>query len=321
MRQFFTFSLCYLLAGIALVLLVREDPVQLLTFILVKSYSLALSLMEYAKYLGLFLIAGLWFTRHLGLKQRLVPTIYAFFGCIMFSAAFSLVKTSIPYVAPFYADTMLADLDAALHFGTAPWAVTHELARFIPANAIVLLYLGIWSLPAVFLPVIIAITDTDADRSKRYLILYVMCWVGLGNFVAGMFSSAGPIYYDRLLGTERFGELITALETSGITASKLGTVQAGLWTQYTKNGQSIGSGISAFPSVHVGVATVFALYLAERSRALMPLGLIFLAAILFASVYNGWHYAVDGYASVALIYAAWAVMQRRNVAFAFYKPA
>lgn len=321
MRQFFTFSLIYLLAGIALVFLVREDPATLLMFVLIKSVSLAMSLMDYAKYLGIFLIIGLWFTRHLGLKQRIVPTIYAILGCMMFSAAFSLVKTSIPSVVPFYADEMLANLDAAMHFGTAPWTMAHELASYIPANAIVILYFGIWTLPAIFLPVIIAITDTDAERTKRFLILHVLCWIGLGNVVATLFSSVGPIYYDRLLGGERFADLNTALETSGITASKLGVVQQGLWTQYIENGQSIGSGISAFPSVHVGVATVFALYLAERSRALMPVGIVFLGAICFASVYNGWHYAVDGYASMVLVFLAWALMQRRNVAFASYKPA
>ncbi|MEM9584520.1 MAG: phosphatase PAP2 family protein [Pseudomonadota bacterium] len=321
MRQFFFFSLIYLLAGIALVMLVREDPITLLLFVLIKSVSLATYLVDYAKYFGVFLIIGLWFTRHLGLKQRIVPTLYAIMGCLMFSAAFSLVKTSIPSVVPFYADEMLANLDAALHFGFDPWTVAHSFADYIPANAIVILYFGLWTLPAIFLPVIIAITDTDDDRTKRFLVLHVLCWIGLGNVVATILSSVGPVYYDRLLGGTRFADLTSALETSGITASKLGVVQEGLWTQYIENGQSIGSGISAFPSVHVGVATVFALYLAERSRALIPVSVLFLGTISFASVYNGWHYAVDGYASMVLIFAAWAIQQRRNVAFASMKPA
>ncbi|MDA8747188.1 phosphatase PAP2 family protein [Litoreibacter sp.] len=321
MRQFFFFSLLYLLAGIVLILLVREDPVMQLQFILLKSISLGMALIGYVKYLGVFLIVGLYFTRHLGLKQRIIPTVYAIMGCMIFSGAFSLVKTSIPSVVPFYADAMLANLDAALHFGVAPWTFTHGLSDIIPANLIVLFYFGIWTLPAIFLPVIIAITDTDTERTKRFLILHVVCWIGLGNVVATLFSSVGPVYYDRLLGGDRFAGLTTALANSGMSDTRLGVVQDGLWTQLTENGQSIGSGISAFPSVHVGVATVFALYLAERSRALMPVGIAFLGIIVFASVYNGWHYAVDGYASIALILAAWAVQQRRNVAFASYKPA
>ncbi len=321
MRQFFSFSLIYLMGAVALVMVVREDPIALLQFVLIQSYLHVVSMIGYIKYLGLFFLIGLWFTRHLGLKQRIAPTLYAFFGCLLFSAAFSLVKTSIPYVVPFYADEWLANLDAALHFGTDPWVFTHSLSDYIPANAVVLLYFGIWSIPAVFFPVIMAITDTDTARTKRFLFLHVLCWLGLGNVVAAAFSSVGPIYYDRLIGGTRFTDLTTALETSGITESKLGIVQEGLWTQYIENGQSIGSGISAFPSVHVGVATVFTLYLIERSRALIPVAVLFLAAISFASVYNGWHYAVDGYASMAVIFAAWAFQQRRNVAFATYKPA
>lgn len=321
MKNFFAFSALYLLVAVALVFVVREDPATLLAFVFLKTMDLAMSLGTYAKYLGLFLLAGLYLTRHLGIKQRIVPTIYAVLGCMMFSSAFSLVKTTIPHVMPFWADEMFADLDALLHFGTDPWVWTHGLSGYIPASAVVILYFFIWTLPAIFLPVILAITDTDQGRINRYLVLHVFCWIGLGNVLATCFASVGPIYYDRLLGGERFAGLIDALETSGITGSKLGVVQQGLWTQYIENGQSIGSGISAFPSVHNGVAMVFTLYLIERSKLLTPLALIFMAAICFASVYNGWHYAVDGYASMILISVVWALQRRRNVAFAQVAPA
>ncbi|MEM6406873.1 MAG: phosphatase PAP2 family protein [Pseudomonadota bacterium] len=321
MRNFLIFSAAYLCLGIALIFLVREDPQTQLAFVYVKSLSLAESLLVYAKYLGIFVVIGLFVTRHMGVANRLVPTLYAFLGCMLFSSAFSLWKTTIPYVVPFYADEMLADLDAWMHFGTDPWVWVHQFSDLIPANAVVVFYFWMWTLPAIFLPVIIAITDTDAERSKRFLILHVLCWIGLGNVIAAMFSSVGPVYYDRLLGGARFADLNLALEATGVTASKLGIVQEGLWTQYSENSQSIGSGISAFPSVHVGVSTVFALYLCERSRTLAPVGLFFLAAISFFSVYNGWHYAVDGYVSMVLMFAAWAALRRRNVAFAPMAPA
>ena len=156
---------------------------------------------------------------------------------------------------------------------------------------------------------------------KRFAILHVVCWVGLGNVLALAFSSVGPVFYDRLLDTDRFAELLLALKTSGIEASRIGAIQANLWTLYIEEGQAVGSGISAFPSVHVGVATVFALYLMERSKWLAPIAILFLAMILFFSVYLGYHYALDGYASIIVIVAAWALLRRRNVAFATYSPA
>lgn len=325
MRNFFFFSLIYTACAVLLVMVLRDDPASLLGFVLLKSISLATSLGDYLKYLGVVLLAILWLTRHSGLRNRLTPAIYAFMGCLVFSAGFSLVKTSIPFINPFWADPLMADLDAMMH-GADPWVLAHALSDHISANAVVLMYFGVWTLPAIFLPLIIAVTDGDTARQNRFLILHIICWVGLGNVMAAGFASAGPIYYDALLGGTRFAGLTDALVTSGITDSKLGMVQATLWENYAEKAQAIGSGISAFPSVHVGVSTVFALYLAERSRWLAPLGLVFLATIQFCSVYNGWHYAVDGYASMIVITLAWWALKKRenvgrNVAFATYNPA
>ena len=237
------------------------------------------------------------------------------FGCLVFSAAFGLIKCTFPYVVPFYADPMLAKLDANLHFGHDPWVFVHKFSDFIPPRGLELLYFDLWLAAGMFLPVIIALTDTDIKRTNRYLILFVFCWIGLGNVLAIAFSSVGPVYYDRLLDTQRFAGLTLALESSGLRGGIMGRIQDYLWMQYEQNGQSFGSGISAFPSMHVGVATVVAFYLAERSRFLMPLGVLFLVAITFCSVYNGWHYAVDGYVSIIVISLAWAVMTRRKVTF------
>jgi hypothetical protein len=315
MKHFFVFSALYFLVSVAILFLGREDTMSSLIFVFFNAVGDSQFLWNKWPYVALVVAVGWWLTRHTGFKHRIVPALYAFFGCLLFSAAFSLVKTTIPHVVPFYADPMLANLDAALHLGQDPWALVHKLSDYVPANWLVLLYFDLWLWPALFLPLLIALTDTDAQRTKRYLILYAFCWIGLGNVVATMFSSVGPVYYDRLLGAERFVGLTMALESSGVSTSIFGGVQEYLWIQYVENGQSFGSGISAFPSVHVGVATVVAFYLAERSRYLMPLGLAFLIAISFASVYNGWHYAVDGYVSILLITAAWAVMTRRKVTF------
>jgi hypothetical protein len=315
MKKFFLFSAFYLVAAVALLFILRDDPLGTLTYTLISAVNDSKFLLSKWPYLLPLLGIGWYVTRAQGCKHLLVPTLHAFFGCLMFSAAFGMVKINIPYVVPFYADEMLANADAALHFGHDPWVLVHTLADYIPYRALEILYFDMWLLPAWFLPLSMVLTDSNIERTNRYLVLFVFCWVGLGNVVATMFSSVGPVYYDRLMGTERFVGLTLALESSGLTGSIMGGVQEYLWMQYNENGQSFGSGISAFPSVHVGVAAVVAFYLAERSRYLMPLGLVFLAAISFASVYNGWHYAVDGYVSILLITAAWAVMTRRKVTF------
>lgn len=320
MRLFFLFSVLYTSLGVLLTVNLREDPSQLLAFVSIAALGSIDVLIYYLKYLLVILAIVLFLTRKHSLTARLLPSAYALLGCLIFSAGFSLFKTAIPYIQPFYADPLFAGMDKSLHFGTDPWVLTHKFSEIIPAQWVVFAYFALWSLPASFLPMILAITDPDTCRQNRFLVLHVLCWMGLGNVVALAFSSVGPVYYDRLLETSRFPDLIAALKTSGISATVLGKVQDNLWLSYAENHQSIGSGISAFPSVHVGVATVFALYLAERSRYLAPVGILFLMVILFCSVYIGWHYAVDGYASILLIVVAWFLLRRplrlwrRNVA-------
>ena len=321
MKAFFQFSLLYFAVAVGFLFLGREDPMRSLLFTFVSTVSDSRFLWDKWPFVILVLAGGWWLSRRTGFRHRAIPTLYAFFGCLLFSAAFGLVKTTFPHVIPFYADPMLAKLDASLHFGHDPYTLVHKFSDFVPPRGLELLYFDLWLPPGLFLPVLMALTDTDTKRTNRYLILFAVCWIGLGNILAMAFSSVGPVYYDRLLDTQRFVGLTLALESSGLSTSIMGGVQEYLWMQYEKTGQSFGSGISAFPSVHVGLATVVAFYLAERSRYLMPIGILFLVAISFGSVYNGWHYAVDGYVSIILISIAWAAMQRRNVAFASFKPA
>ena len=100
-----------------------------------------------------------------------------------------------------------------------------------------------------------------------------------------------------------------AIQASGLAEAKIGLVQDGLWTVYSEHSQMIGSGISAFPSVHNGVAALMMFYLFERSRWLAPVGVLFCGLILFCSVYVGWHYAIDGYFSILAVWAAWYALR------------
>ena len=61
------------------------------------------------------------------------------------------------------------------------------------------------------------------------------------------------------------------------------------------------------PSIHVAAATLNALLLASLDRRLGLVGLGYAGAILFGSVYFGWHYALDGYVSILGVLAIWRV--------------
>jgi hypothetical protein len=89
-----------------------------------------------------------------------------------------------------------------------------------------------------------------------------------------------------------------------------------LWAAYATGEGAVGTGISAMPSLHVAIVTLCAIsswYLSWR----VGLAMTFYAVVILAgSVHLGWHYAVDGYASiigVAVIwYAVGKVLDRRT---------
>lgn len=133
----------------------------------------------------------------------------------------------------------------------------------------------------------------------RYLWALALVMSVIGTVFAMLFSSVGPILYDRLLGGDRFSGLEAALAT--YPANNYVTVYADyLWQNYVNGTAQFGTGISAMPSVHVAVATTNALYLSGLDRRLGVAGWIFAGIIMFGSVYTGWHYAL-GSAAAAMI--------------------
>lgn len=246
------------------------------------------------------------------LKHRVLLTFYALVATVLTQAGFTLLKNTLPFITPYFADPFFANLDQALHFGVDPWVIAHQLAAYLPVEALINSYLAVWGLPALALPVIVAVSDGDHARSMRTLVMYLVAWIGIGNVLAFAGLSVGPVYYDRLLGTERFADLTSILHSSGVSATHIGYIQQALWDIYSGQSASVGSGISAFPSVHVATATVTAIYMVERSKWLLPLAALFLLSILFVSIFTGYHYAVDGYASIIVIFGLWWVLKRRN---------
>ncbi len=314
MRTFFAFSVAYVLVAILVLFVSRDHPGAQLYDGLVQSIQTARAFVGYlpAIVVGLALLAtaGSQFVS----RQSMAAIGWGLGACLLFPLGFTFVKSSMPFISPFYADPALAAFDRALHGGVDPWQLTHVLAPYIDADFISLLYFVIWGLPAAFLPVIIATCDNDLGRRNRFLVLYAFIWIGLGNVLAYAGSSVGPVFYDQLMGTDRFADLAVALQASGLAQTEFALIQDRLWALFEAQSQSVGSGISAFPSIHNGVATIVMLYLWERSRWLAPVGLAFSGLILFSSVYVGWHYAVDGYASIALVTLAWTGLRRLDLA-------
>lgn len=312
MKQYLRFAICYLVVAVIVVVLTRDHPEMILSKIL-QSSNIFVSI--FLRNAWLFVIGVPVLIYVVGietLKHRIAPILETLVALILMHASFSLMKTSMPYISGFWADPVLAQIDRALHFGRDPYELAFAVVDRLPAlpgwSAEV--YILAWTPFAFALPIIIAATDDDWQRSKRFLILHTVAWIFIGNILALAGMSAGPVYFDRLLETERFAGLTQMLAGSGIAEGSIGRIQEGLWKVYVDYGQAIGSGISAFPSVHVATATVAALYLYERCRWLAPVSVAYVGAIQFYSVLTGYHYALDGYVSIIVVTALWVALRR-----------
>ncbi|MFN8556842.1 MAG: phosphatase PAP2 family protein [Dehalococcoidia bacterium] len=72
--------------------------------------------------------------------------------------------------------------------------------------------------------------------------------------------------------------------------------------------------VAAMPSIHVALTWVVAFAATRLGRAAGAAGLLYAAAMSFAVVYLGEHYAVDMAAGTALAMAAWQIVRRRTAA-------
>lgn len=233
----------------------------------------------------------------------LVAGLLMMVGIIVFYGTFTSVKTTLPLMGDgFFYDRIQADLDAMLHFGNAPWRYLHAIGWLKAIPAIINFNYGpVWFFLCFGGLFFVATSPRTDGIRARYLLMFMFVWIVIGNLLAGIFLSAGPVYYGLVTGDqERFAELLASL-TQGPGARSIRAYQHYLWMLYEAHMPGIGSGISAFPSVHVALATMNALFVLERSRLWGILALVYVGVVQASSVYLGWHYAIDGYASIVLV--------------------
>jgi hypothetical protein len=224
-------------------------------------------------------------------------------GLMIFQGTFTSIKNVLPVLrGGFLYDRMLADVDARLFFGTDPWQLLyffssgHILFDIVDWN-----YEVLW-FSICFIALFYVVTSPRAASIRvRYVSMFMLVWVICGNILAGALISAGPAFYGAVTGDkDRFADRLAGLG-SGEWGSKAAFFQRYLWSLYESGATGFGSGISAFPSVHVALIALNAFFVAEVSRLLGVVAFAYVAFVMASSVYLGWHYAVDGYASVIVV--------------------
>lgn len=226
---------------------------------------------------------------------------------VIFMPAFSAMKSAIPLFNAYSWDPAWISADQAI-FGTDAWRFLQPMLGFpIVTSALSLAYV-LWFFLIYAGSVYFCFLARDREFRAQYFIVYFSVWTICGVCLATLFASVGPCFVGPLLGDHRFDEQMIYLRAANEHYPVMFLrAQEYLLASKTHAGHGLGAGISAMPSMHVSMALLFAMGLSRGSRATRVAGFGFLLIIQVASVHLAPHYAVDGFVSIAVTLAIWAL--------------
>jgi hypothetical protein len=232
----------------------------------------------------------------------------------IFMSGFTSMKNLLNDTLPFSWDHAIATLGLMLHFGKPLW---QWLAIDSPPVTLGLEFIyAFWGVLLVAVPFSVCLRHPNCPKRTQFLVSHLLVLVLLGNVAAGFFMSAGP-FFQELHGRhhDRAAQLFNYLQRVDSDGSFSAIAyQHYLWEAHLRGAAWFGTGISAFPSIHVAVAMLYVLFGWQFGRLARVASILFLVAIMVGSVHLGWHYSLDGYAGMAgatAIYFAVGWVQRR----------
>lgn len=228
---------------------------------------------------------------------------------IPFLGTFTQIKGSLSRHGFGY-DPMLADVEAWLHGGILP---SNWLAEMFGSGWFLQLmqlnYNISWQVYNLLFMSLLVLHPAMFSIRRYYLAFYFSMWVLLGNVLAGIFISAGPAFYALVEGdTARFAMVQDMLQGGAQYQHSAYRFQQYLWKHWEAGASSLGTGISAFPSLHIFLVTCNALFAYRYvHRWLGVVAIAYALIMMMSSAYLGWHYLIDGYASALVTIALFAV--------------
>jgi hypothetical protein len=119
-----------------------------------------------------------------------------------------------------------------------------------------------------------------------------------------LLSSAGPVFYDRIVGGADFNGLAAR---NAVHAPFVGLGVDVLWRAYSTHSNQVGGGISAMPSMHVATTTWIAVTLTYLSPRLRVPAWGYWLAIFIGSFALGWHYFLDSVVGTVGALSCWVI--------------
>lgn len=225
---------------------------------------------------------------------------------------FGVFKQLVLPMRGFIWDADLARWDQALLGGVAPWTLTHMVFGSLRATLFLDNIYSLWMLMMFSFPVVMVMAAPNQQVRVRLLATWTLSWIVIASLGAWVFASAGPCFYNVVVGPNAsFGALmerLTAINAEAMRGGEaIGSVgfQSALLKAYGASVYAPAGGISAMPSMHVAMATLFAIAGFTIGRALGIAATIYALLIWIGSVHLGWHYASDGAVGALMMLGLW----------------
>lgn len=231
-------------------------------------------------------------------------------GLVVLSAVmmFFFAKSLLPAVHGYSWDPALSKLDYALHFGHYPHALVAPIVEALHLPRVLDDAYLLWFLMMYAVCGFNVFGDRDLKRRLQFLWTFLLSWVICGTVMATLFSSVGPMFYHHFypLQDNPYAALSAYISHNGARDFPLVYHTRDMLLEWATNGKLINpNAISAFPSLHVGIAWLAVLYARRIGWKCFALALVFWLSIFIGSIFFGFHYAVDDYASMLVITAMW----------------
>lgn len=220
--------------------------------------------------------------------------------CVPFIGTFTQIKISLS-ANGFASEQTIAHAEAWLHGGIDPSEWLAEHLGGLGLQLFELNYDLAWQWYNLFFLSVVTLHPRLHHVRNFYYLFYFGGVVLLGNVLAGWFISAGPAFYAQVTGdAERFATLKQMLLAGNDHAHAAQRFQDYLWQAREQGRAAFGTGISAFPSVHIFIVACNGLFIRRYlHRVWGNVAMLYALVVLFSSAYLGWHYLIDGYMAIA----------------------
>ena len=242
-----------------------------------------------------------------GYTAYAVPAALVLAGNSLFLIAKSLIGVVNPFPRMKW-DFYFSDLDKTLHGGRYPFEAVVPFVNMLHMGRFLDASYFLWLNVTLFFTVFNLFFDTRIHRRLRYIYVSLLSWILLGSVAATIFSTAGPMFYHRIYqaAPDIYGPIaknLSDLRNGDILFTTV--TRALLWKWQTNETKLDPNAISAMPSMHVAIAWLTVLYARSIGNFVTALAALFFGIIFAGSIYFGFHYAIDGYVSVAAVSLLW----------------